>query len=196
MLPLHQRNAMSPERLHIDISPGAWSERGITAMTLQTPTSTAVGKAPSTKPSRWKTTEFLVYGVIAAVLIPYMVYVPIRLSQRTSISWLMLQSSSSMLIQDLIAWHPNYQKYEYKLSPGWIAGRKVVCRPTSSYSPYRFSIRRTTATTNGATFVITSYPSSHWPSGILAHPFSTPASPTPAAPSRVSGVTTSRACPS
>jgi hypothetical protein len=86
MLPLHQRNAMSPERLYIDTSSGAWSERGITALTLQTPTSTAVGKTPSTKPSRWRTTEFMVYGVIAAVVIPYMVYVPIGLSQRTSFS--------------------------------------------------------------------------------------------------------------
>ena len=81
---MHQRNAMSPERLHIDISSGAWSQRGVTTLTLQTPTSTAVGKAPSTKPSRWRTTEFLVYGVIAVVVIPYMVYVPISLSQRKS----------------------------------------------------------------------------------------------------------------
>ena len=141
MLPLHQRNAMSPERLHIDTSPGTWSERGITTMTLQTPTSTA-GKAPSTKPPRWKTTEFLVYGVIAVVLVPYMVYVPISLSQRTSI-YLMLQSSSPVLILDLIAWHPNYQKYEHKLSPGWIAGRKVVCCPTSSvHHPDLLSVGR------------------------------------------------------
>ena len=134
MLPLRQRNAMSPERLHIDTSSGAWGERGITALTLQTPTSTAVGKAPSTKPSRWKTTEFLVYGVIAVVVIPYMVYVPITLSQRTS-TYSMLKLSSPVLIQDLIAWHPNHPKYEYKLSPGWIAGRKVVCLPTSFYAP-------------------------------------------------------------
>lgn len=51
----------------------------------------------------------------------------------------MLQLSWPVLIQDLIAWHPNYSKYEYKLSPGWIAGRKVVCLPTSSRAPFRFS---------------------------------------------------------
>src|SRR5882757_3910335 len=146
MLPLRQRNAMSPERLHIDTCSGAWSERGITALTLQTPTSTAVGKAPSTKPSRWKTTEFLVYGVVAVVVIPYMVYVPISLSQRTS-TYSMLKLRSPVLIQDLIAWHPNHPKYEHKLSPGWIAGRKVVCLPTSFYAPCRFSFFNTTATT-------------------------------------------------
>jgi len=121
---------MSPERLQIDTFSGAWNERGITALTLQTPTSTAVGDAPSTKPSRWRTTEFLVYGVAAAVVIPYMVYVPINLSQRMSFH-AMLQSRLPVLIQGLIAWHPNHSKYEYKLSPGWIAGRKVVCLPTS-----------------------------------------------------------------
>ena len=82
MLPLHRRNAMSPDRLHIEASSGAWNERGITVLSLQTPTSTAASMSPSTKPSRWRTTEFLVYGVVAVVVIPYMVYVPIKLSQR------------------------------------------------------------------------------------------------------------------
>jgi hypothetical protein len=84
MLPLHNRKVMSSDRLSIDTSLDAWNERGIAALTLQTPASTAAGKPPSTKPSRWRTTEFLVYGVIAAVVIPYMVYIPITLGQRTS----------------------------------------------------------------------------------------------------------------
>lgn len=106
MLPSHQRSAMSPERLHIDTFPGAWSERAITALTLQTPTSTAAGREPSTKPSRWRTTEFLVYAVIAAVVIPYMAYVPMSLSQSMSFRDVAVESRVDLGLNSLASQSP------------------------------------------------------------------------------------------
>lgn len=38
------------------------------------------------KPSRWNTLEFKIYGVIFAIVVPIMIWVPIRLSQREHIS--------------------------------------------------------------------------------------------------------------
>lgn len=59
--------------------------RGIAALTVRIPHSrrSRQGDAPSLHP-RWKTPEFLFYFAVVAVVLPYMAWVPIRLSSRMS----------------------------------------------------------------------------------------------------------------
>ncbi|KAK0534500.1 glycerol transporter [Tilletia horrida] len=57
---------------------------------------------PRARPSRWGTTEFKVYFFAAVVLIPYMVWVPISISQEN---------------------HPNFPQYRHLLREGWLLGR-------------------------------------------------------------------------
>ena len=59
--------------------------RGIASLTVPIPHSRRSRQedAPSS-PSRWKTREFLFYFAVAAVVLPYMAWVPIRLSSRMS----------------------------------------------------------------------------------------------------------------
>ena len=54
------------------------------------------------KPSRWKTPEFFVYWVVFLISVPYMAWVPIRLSQYD---------------------HPNFTSYSSHLQQGWLFGR-------------------------------------------------------------------------
>jgi len=79
--------------------------RGITALTVDIPLShkTISPSAPQ-RPSLWKTPEFMFYGVVFAVAVPVMIWIPITLSNQS---------------------HPNYPIYQNRLSPGWILGRKV-----------------------------------------------------------------------
>ncbi|KAF7732825.1 glycerol transporter [Apophysomyces ossiformis] len=55
-------------------------------------------------PSRWRTLEFYVYYACVAIVIPYMIYVTYKLGNES---------------------HPNYSRFEYLLSEGWLFGRKL-----------------------------------------------------------------------
>ncbi|KAL4066713.1 MBOAT, membrane-bound O-acyltransferase family-domain-containing protein [Scleroderma yunnanense] len=79
--------------------------RGIASLTVSIPNSRKSRQADGPPlPSRWKTPEFLFYFLITAVVIPYMTWVPIRLSSPTN---------------------PNYSSFYHQLSPGWLFGRQV-----------------------------------------------------------------------
>ncbi|KAI9354740.1 MBOAT, membrane-bound O-acyltransferase family-domain-containing protein [Pilaira anomala] len=67
------------------------------------------------KPSRWHTKEFYFYYVCFCIVVPYMFYVPYKLSTKT---------------------HPNYPKYADLLSEGWIFGRQVD-DSDAQYSQFR-----------------------------------------------------------
>ncbi|KAI8088296.1 MBOAT, membrane-bound O-acyltransferase family-domain-containing protein [Thamnidium elegans] len=69
----------------------------------------------SIKPSRWHTKEFYFYYVCFCIVVPYMFYVPYKLSTKS---------------------HPNYPKYADLLSEGWIFGRQVD-NSDSQYSQFR-----------------------------------------------------------
>ena len=58
--------------------------RGIASLTVSIPSSRKNRDGPSS-PSRWRTTEFFFYFLVTAVALPYMAWVPIRLSSRMSI---------------------------------------------------------------------------------------------------------------
>ncbi|SNX87280.1 probable GUP1 - Multimembrane-spanning protein essential for proton symport of glycerol [Melanopsichium pennsylvanicum] len=86
--------------LTIDTGPlsgQALIENEITATTSSTVTTNA-----KVKRGRWHTLEFKFYYLVFLVMVPLMVYVPIRLSTPTN---------------------PNYYSYSDHLKPGWIGGR-------------------------------------------------------------------------
>ncbi|KDN47744.1 MBOAT-domain-containing protein [Tilletiaria anomala UBC 951] len=55
------------------------------------------------KPSRWRTPEYLFYGLIFIVIVPYMAWIPVQLSQYDN---------------------PNFPKYSNHLKQGWLFGRR------------------------------------------------------------------------
>lgn len=96
--------------LDIDTGPvlekSLWARRGITLLTVD-PYLTQGPEAPKrgvdAPPPRWRSKEFLVYFVALALIPPYMIYVPIRLSDAQK--------------------NPNYGEYARMLEPGWMNGR-------------------------------------------------------------------------
>lgn len=119
----------SPHRLqHPDPSTRSHKMR-IVDLTVDVPSSARrVSQRESQEkvaPPRWRTPEFLFYYVIAAVVLPYMAYIPMRLSQ---------------------SWHPNYLLYEHRLSKGWIPGRKID-NSDAQYRSFRDNIPHLTAAT-------------------------------------------------
>ncbi|TKY85492.1 hypothetical protein EX895_005654 [Sporisorium graminicola] len=71
------------------------------SVTESSPTTTTQASA-RTKRGRWHTLEFKLYYLVFGVMVPLMVYVPVRLSTPSN---------------------PNYWSYTNHLKPGWIAGR-------------------------------------------------------------------------
>lgn len=59
---------------------------------------------PIAQPSKWKTPEFYFYYFVFVTIVPYMFWVAYDVSRPS---------------------HPNYHKFEYLLSDGWIPGRKI-----------------------------------------------------------------------
>lgn len=80
------------------------------------------------KPSRWNTLEFKIYGVVFAIVVPIMIWVPIRLSQREHISANSL-AVSRLSFSTSAASHPNFPFYRNRLSEGWLFGRQIVSLP-------------------------------------------------------------------
>jgi len=76
---------------------------GITNLTVDVPDVTTRPRV-SHQPQRWKTVEFLGYGVIFCITLPIMIWIPVSLSSTS---------------------HPNYPVYQRKLTPGWLFGRQV-----------------------------------------------------------------------
>jgi hypothetical protein len=121
--------------------------RGITQFTVHIPdanarsttatassTDSTAGKSGKSA-SRWSTVEFKIYGLVFAVVVPLMVWIPIRLSQgeysafNLSLAFIVADTCLAFLTES----HPNYHKYAYRLSNGWIPGRKVVCGVENSH---------------------------------------------------------------
>ncbi|KAF8442088.1 MBOAT, membrane-bound O-acyltransferase family-domain-containing protein [Boletus edulis BED1] len=81
------------------------NHRGITALTIDIADTRKTRQNDTPRPPPlWRTPEFFFYYLIAAVVIPFMVWVPINLSSLT---------------------HANYPIFQYKLSPGWLFGRRI-----------------------------------------------------------------------
>ncbi|KAF8556486.1 MBOAT-domain-containing protein [Imleria badia] len=94
---------VSPFELQEDI--GNKNHHGITAWTVDIPDARKIQQSDIPRPPPlWRTPEFFFYYLAAAVVIPFMVWVPINLSSPT---------------------HANYGLFHYKLSSGWLFGRRV-----------------------------------------------------------------------
>ncbi|KAL0072586.1 glycerol transporter [Marasmius tenuissimus] len=76
-------------------------------LTVDIPSSsrtTSIPNEAARSPSRWRSLEFKVYYVVAALVVPIMVWIPVSISSPL---------------------HPNYPAYSAKLSAGWLFNRKV-----------------------------------------------------------------------
>ncbi|KAH8118197.1 MBOAT-domain-containing protein [Phellopilus nigrolimitatus] len=88
--------------LPIDVTP---KRRGVLCLTVETPVASSFQRPVQARPPpRWRTPEFLFYGVVFAAVLPLMIWKPMVLSRDT---------------------HPNYYLYQERLSDGWIFGRKI-----------------------------------------------------------------------
>ncbi|KAI0729251.1 MBOAT-domain-containing protein [Fomitopsis betulina] len=78
---------------------------GIVKLTIDIPSShrPQVAARPH-PPPRWRTPEFVFYGLMFCIVVPIMVWVPISLSSPT---------------------HWNYHQYHRRLSRGWLFGRQI-----------------------------------------------------------------------
>lgn len=80
---------------------------------------------PEPGPPRWRTREFMLYGLVFVLVVPVLVYWPMRLSRRgSSVRDLVVAAWKSQLTTT--ASHPNFPAYAHRLSPGWLFGRQVV----------------------------------------------------------------------
>ncbi|KAF8827870.1 hypothetical protein HHX47_DHR4000672 [Lentinula edodes] len=116
----------------------------ITDLTVKIPSSSRSTSIPSEsnrKPSRWGTVEFKFYYVILCLALPFMIWIPITLSDR-----MCYLASSKLhcteipaLVCPLLASHPNYPQYQYKLWQGWLFGRNLD-NSDSQYRSFRNNI--------------------------------------------------------
>ncbi|EMD33382.1 hypothetical protein CERSUDRAFT_108172 [Gelatoporia subvermispora B] len=77
----------------------------ITRLTVDIPSSyRPVPPREEQSAPKWRSPEFVFYGIIFVLVVPIMVWIPVTLSSPS---------------------HPNYDLYKRKLSPGWLFGRRV-----------------------------------------------------------------------
>lgn len=100
--------------------------KGVTQFTVHIPDADLRRGSPSppTTRARWSTLEFRIYAVVFAIVVPLMVWVPYKLSDSEPKPEKHLSEATLML--PFIGSHPNYINYAYRLSDGWMPGRKVV----------------------------------------------------------------------
>ncbi|KAG6372194.1 hypothetical protein JVT61DRAFT_7987 [Boletus reticuloceps] len=121
---LRSTNArVSPFELQENIGDKS-NHRGITALTIDIADTRKTRQNDTPRPPPlWRTPEFFFYYLIAVVVIPFMVWVPINLSSRASQACC---HTTFVLICKLPAvTHANYPIFQYKLSPGWLFGRRI-----------------------------------------------------------------------
>ncbi|CAE6406731.1 unnamed protein product [Rhizoctonia solani] len=98
-----------------------WKSLGVVSLTVQTPTSSSFTPRetqPPPPPSRWRTPEFLFYGVAFLIVVPYMVKVPYDISNESN---------------------PNFYKILPRLKEGWLFGRHVD-NSDAQYRSFRSNI--------------------------------------------------------
>ena len=102
--------------------------RGVLHLTVETPITSTFPRTANLRPARWKTPEYIFYGIYVSIFLPWMAWKPINLSRRRFIHYT-YESEMPYLI--LLASHPNYPLYSERLEDGWIFGRKIVSFDTS-----------------------------------------------------------------
>jgi hypothetical protein len=122
---LRSTNArVSPFELQEDIG-NKRNHRGVTALTTDIPGASKIQWSETPRPPPlWRTPEFFFYYLVAAGVIPFMVWVPINISSRASQTY--YHAMLVLICTSFIATHANYALFHYKLSSGWLFGRQVV----------------------------------------------------------------------
>lgn len=135
------------------------NHRGVTALTTDIPDASKIQRSDTPRPPPlWRTPEFFFYYLVAAVVIPFMVWVPINMSSRASQTY--YHALFVLICKSLVATHANYAFFHYKLSSGWLFGRQVVSTfihwSTDTFSLYVVQrASRITVTLNIAPFETT-----------------------------------------
>lgn len=108
-------------------------DMAVTDFTITIPGSVRSTAASETSQSRWRTKEFMLYYLAFVLVVPIMIWWPIRLSQgRFTLLHLYTCLQSSEKSAKDTENHPNYPLYAWRLSDGWLFGWKVVgIRPYS-----------------------------------------------------------------
>ncbi|KLO17383.1 MBOAT-domain-containing protein [Schizopora paradoxa] len=92
---------------------------GILRLTVKIPVPPSSQQAIQARPpARWRTPEFIFYGLAFVIAIPVMIWKTVNLSRES---------------------HPNYKLYSYKLTDGWIPGRKFD-NSDAQYRTFRNSV--------------------------------------------------------
>ena len=74
---------VAPLSIEVPAMASSFWGKGIVNLTIQTPTSSRGGQREAAKTkARWKTPEFLFHGIVVALAVSAMIYIPITLSQR------------------------------------------------------------------------------------------------------------------
>ncbi|EFX00939.1 glycerol/H+ symporter [Grosmannia clavigera kw1407] len=76
------------------------------------------------EPSKWRSPEYLLYIILISIAMPFMFWIPYSVSRPP------LTAEAS---------DPRYSKYESKLAPGWIPGRKIDISD-SQYHTFRTNL--------------------------------------------------------
>jgi hypothetical protein len=95
---------------------------GITRLTVDIPS--ARRTQGETRPSRWRTPEFLLYSAIIITAVSWMTYVPIQLS--SSAYYFIVFSWACRPYLFFSETHPNYDLYRHRLADGWLPGTQIV----------------------------------------------------------------------
>ncbi|CAE7098754.1 unnamed protein product [Rhizoctonia solani] len=98
-----------------------WKSLGVVSLTVQTPTSsnfTPPETQPPPPPPRWRSPEFIFYGVAFLIVVPYMVKIPYDISNESN---------------------PNFYKISPRLQEGWLFGRRVD-NSDAQYRSFRSNI--------------------------------------------------------
>lgn len=124
MIPLHARDRASnpydasPE-FHIQAGQVSKLDMELTDLTISVPGCTRRSE-DDPPPARWRTPEFIFYGIAFVIVVPLLIYWPMRLSLREYMS-----RPRGRRADSLPASNPNYWQFDRRLSPGWLFGRQV-----------------------------------------------------------------------
>ncbi|CAD6929356.1 unnamed protein product [Tilletia laevis] len=105
MLPIHvEARPAAPPSMQELLGPRGLASLTVNELELSPSGSqpSASASAPKTRPARWGSNEFRFYFCVLAVVIPYMVWVPMSISHES---------------------HPNFPLYRHLLKKGWLLGR-------------------------------------------------------------------------
>jgi hypothetical protein len=107
----------------------SWESKGITNLTVHVASSETGSTNPAfashhVERARWRTPEFIFYGVAFVCVVPFLFICVLDLSSRKC--YHNLSSRLGLTHITNVASHRNYALYSHRLSQGWLFGQRVV----------------------------------------------------------------------